>query len=205
MYILLIICAFIFLLAIIMLITPVKAIVNLKKDSDKALFRYKVTVAGITVFTNKSKANKNNDEYTKSKDSAGKKIKIADAIDIYREFSDKITELVHYTANHSLKFEKIHLSLVFGTGDAAITGVTYGAVSGIVYSTLGIIDSKCTIKDNSIEITPDFFNSVFNLDCECIVRLRNVHIIVIAFKFLLLMLKIRKTSSDNKIINNTNK
>ena len=197
LYILLIIFALIFLLTTIILLTPVKLIISLKKDSDKALFRYRITVAGISVVSNEDNSGKIKKKYNQDKSSDKKKLKITDAIDIYNEFSDKITELIHYAANNSVEFKKIYFSLLFGTGDAALTGVTYGAISGIVYSLLGIIDAKCGIKDRCVEISPDFYSLTFNLDSECIVRIKNVHIIVIAFRFLILMFKVRKKYSDN--------
>ena len=132
LYILLIIFALIFLLTTIILLTPVKLIISLKKDSDKALFRYRITVAGISVVSNEDNSGKIKKKYNQDKSSDKKKLKITDAIDIYNEFSDKIIELIHYAANNSVEFKKIYFSLLFGTGDAALTGVTYGAISGIV-------------------------------------------------------------------------
>ena len=129
-------------------------------------------------------------------DKKNKSYKISDIINIYNNFSDDIHKLIEYSANNALTFKNLGIYIGFGTGDAAVTGVTYGVISGIIYTVTGIIDSLCGVQNKNIRISPDFFNSQFSANCECILRLRNVHIIIIAIKFLLLMLRIRKYTPD---------
>ena len=185
---------------------PVKASIHFTKSPEELNSSYKITVAGITVLSSDKKqkkriSKKSNTEAEKSV--SNRNIKITDVIRIYNDNSDDILSIIGYASQNAVRFDNIEINLLFGTGNAAATGISYGAISGIIYSLLGVIDSKCGIEHYKVDIHPDFYTSVFETDCRCIVKLKNVHIIVIAIKLLILMFKIRKTMPDRNIEENT--
>lgn len=68
--------------------------------------------------------------------------------------------------------KKLQLAIKAGAGRADKTAL----LSGAVYSALSFAVSK--IKNNSwVAVEPDFNNSVFLLDGECIIKVKVLHII----------------------------
>lgn len=80
--------------------------------------------------------------------------------------------------------EKINLKINVGTGDAAITAISTGALWAAVYSLLGIVGSIVYIKKHEVEITPCYQQSIFETEGKCIFKSRPVHIIIIALTIL---------------------
>lgn len=107
-------------------------------------------------------------------------------------FSDDIKMLAEYTADRCLTFENLSLTIDFGTGDAAHTGVLTGALNGVVYTALSVLHHKTTVKKWDININPDFERENFNIQYLCIVRVRIIHIISIGLKALKLYKKIKE-------------
>lgn len=190
---------------LVLLLIPVKASIHFTKNSETLKSQYVVTVAGIKILTSEKRQNKTykHQETKQTLTSSKRKIKIKDIIGIYNNNTDDIMGILSYASENALRFENIEIELSFGTGNAAATGISYGIISGIIYSMLGVIDTKCDIVHHKIDIIPDFNESVFKTECKCIVKLKNVHIIVIAVKLLLLMLKIRKFTPDGNNEENT--
>lgn len=75
--------------------------------------------------------------------------------------------------------EEINLSINVGTGDAAITAVSTGALWAVVYSLLGTVGSVVYIKKHNVAINPCYQQSVFEAEGKCIFKSRLVHIISI--------------------------
>ena len=180
-----------------LLILPVQIELKFSATDKNAFSEYNVTIAGIEAVNSKKQTKKKKvSQKGDTQNKKNKSYKISDVINIYNVFSEDIHKLIEYSANNALVFKNIDIRIDYGTGDAATTGITYGIISGIIYTLTGIIDSVCGVQSKSIQLSPDFFNSLFTADCGCILRLRNVHIIIIAIKFLLLMSKIRKYTPD---------
>lgn len=84
-----------------------------------------------------------------------------------------------------LKGEEFRLDIVFGTGDAAYTGMLNGVLWGVAGVLLSTMESITGMKKKSIRITPEFQKEIFQVDVFCIIGSRMVHIIKAVFKILL--------------------
>lgn len=118
--------------------------------------------------------------------------RIKAVIDGYSEFSEDFGALLDYISRHAACFERLELMLRYSTGDAAATGVLCGVINGIVYGFLGIIHQRTQLKHTDVYIVPEFEAASLEFHTGCIVRLKNVHIIVIAVKLFKLYTKISR-------------
>ena len=106
-------------------------------------------------------------------------------------FSEDIKILTEYISDRCIVFDNLFLSIDFGTGDAAHTGVLTGALNGVVYTALSVIHHNTTVRKWDVKIRPDFEREKFDIQYLCIVRVRIIHIISIGIKALGLYRKIK--------------
>ncbi|MBS7297905.1 MAG: DUF2953 domain-containing protein [Eubacteriales bacterium] len=193
---LLIIAAIIIIAVGIVFLIPIRAIISFYKNPNGAgleiafmlaFFRFKI-------HPSEKKPKKQVKKKTTSPPKQKKtlKEKITGGIDLYNLISDDARGIISYIVHNAFCFENLSFYLHYGTGDAASTGILYGVISGIVYGLFGAIANSSKTKKSEITINPDFNAAVFETNGECIVKIRNVHIIVIAVKLLKLYLKIKK-------------
>ncbi|MDO4618952.1 MAG: DUF2953 domain-containing protein [Clostridia bacterium] len=179
-----------------LLFLPLRLIFTFEKTDESAALRLWLKVGFFKTLLvpgkKKKKKAKPKKEKTKKKTSVSEKIE--SAISLYNRVWDDLKEILVYAAKNSLKFEDLTFHLNYGTGDAAYTGISYGVISGIVYGIWGIIANNAILKKYDINISPDYQKACLSLDGRCIVKVRNVHIIIIAIKTLKLIRKIRKES-----------
>lgn len=95
--------------------------------------------------------------------------------DIYALFSSISKHLV---------IKKVLFETEYGLSDAAKTGMSYGAVWGVVSCALSAIDNFSEIKDLELNIYPVFDRECFNLRTNCIISIKIAHIISIGIKIL---------------------
>lgn len=194
--------AFWILLAIIiaaaglLLFLPIRAIIKFYKNPDGKGLEISVKL-GFFRFRLHPSDKKQKNKPKQKKPSAPKpkrslKEKITSGIDLYNLISGDAKVIISYIVHNAFCFENLRFYLHYGTGDAASTGILYGVISGIIYGLFGAIANSSKTKNSEISINPDFTMSVFETNGECIARLRNVHIIVIAVKLLKLYFKINK-------------
>lgn len=89
----------------------------------------------------------------------------------------------------------LNLNIIVGTGDAALTAISVGALWAVVYRVLGIVGSICYIDEQSVEITPDYTETVFSLNGDCIIKSRIAYIIFIVIT-ILMKIKSRKGKEE---------
>lgn len=193
---LLIISAVIIFAVGILLFLPVRAIISFYKNPNGAgleiavkiaFFKFKLHPTG-----EKPKKAKKQPATKQPAQKKSLKDRITGGIDLYRLVADDAKDIISCIVHNAFCFENIRFYLHYGTGDAASTGILYGVISGIVYGLFGMIANSSKTKKSEITINPDFTTSAFETNGECIARIRNVHIIVIAVKLLKLYLKIKK-------------
>lgn len=78
----------------------------------------------------------------------------------------------------------ISLNLSIGTGDAALTAISTGALWAAIYRVIGVLGNICYIDNHNVEITPNFTESQFSLNAQCIIKSRIAYIIFIAITIL---------------------
>ncbi len=189
-------------LCALVLFLPVRVVIKWYKLSQTARLRVYVKIGFIKIKLypedkkKPPKEKKDKPKEDKPKQKLSERIK--GGISLYRLISEDVKEILAYTAKKAFLFEKIHFGFTYGTSDAASTGVLYGVISGIVYSVIGILTNSGKVKKSKISINPDFHKTVLQTKGECIVRLRNVHIIVILVKLIKLIIKIKKGKESDE-------
>ena len=126
-----------------------------------------------------------------------KREKVSKYIKIFEETKDDGAEILDYMVSRSIVIERIYTDIEFGFEDAMHTGIFTGVLNGFVYGVLGFIHHHSDLRDMRVNIQPIFDNPCFKVKAGCIVRLKNVHIIIVAVK-LLKMLKIIKNIERSK-------
>ena len=98
------------------------------------------------------------------------------------------------------------LTLYFGLGDAALTGITTGGIWAFIYNVFSIINRIVVVQKREINVYPDFNEKRCDICFDSIFTIRIVHIIIVsvlsAFLFLKVMLgKIFVFHTSKKISN----
>ena len=112
---------------------------------------------------------------------------------VFREIKADTVKILRYLAEHAMVFELIDVNIDFGFENAMHTGIFTGVLNGFVYSVLSVIHNCSRLKKMEIMIQPEFYKVCFTSKLRCILRLKNVHIIIIVFNVLKILKKIRKT------------
>ncbi len=159
-------------LAVFILSAPVKAIIRYKQ---KKLY-FDVYLYGFKVYKGKKKGDKNTSDVAGfEKDT----LSLTEKLKNFKKSYSKITALLKkYT-----KIEIIRLDVVVGTGDAATTAISAGSLWATIYALVGIIGKIIFIDEHKVTVNPDYVNTVFQADGECIIKSRFVYIIIIACNF----------------------
>lgn len=189
-------------LIFVLLLLPVRIFADYKKDEAKneASLVIKYMFLKFELPGNKKKTkddDKSDDEaeedaYENKPSFSEKRDKLSMYIKIFEAVKDDAAKVLDYTARRAVVFEKIYTDIEFGFSDAMHTGIFTGALNGFVYGVLGFIHQHSTLSDMKVNIQPVFENPCFKISTGCIVRLKNVHIIIVAINILKILRKIRK-------------
>ena len=164
-------------LIVLLLLAPIK----IKLFYEEGIFTLKVLVWGVTVYSYK---NKEPAAQKSPKSQASALEKKADSV------LSKIRKItaISKTASRLLKkyvfIEVADIKIRIGTGDAAVTAVSTGALWATVYNFLGVVGRLLPIEKHNVEIIPDYRDSVFLPEAKCIIKSRAVYIIIIAITIL---------------------
>jgi len=113
--------------------------------------------------------------YTRTSRNLGARIK---------RFADGFPTAVRMVRKY-VGIKKIAINVELGTGDAAITAISTGALWATTYSVMGIIGSVAYIDEEKVEITPNYNDKIFSFDIDCIIKSRIVYIIFIMIAILI--------------------
>lgn len=112
---------------------------------------------------------------------------------IYRECKEDIADILGYAALKSVTLDKLKTNIKFDFENPMNTGIATGAVNAAVYNVYALLDNTVSIKEKSVDIEPLFYNTrYFKAGVFGIVRLKNVHIMVMLIKLIKVYFKIRK-------------
>jgi len=174
----------------ILIFTPIRLFLTFYKKDEDADFKVVLKIGFIEriLYPSENEAPKKEEKSEKP----SVKDRITSGIELYKMIWEDAKEILLYASKNALKFENLTFHIDYGTGDAASTGILYGVISGIVYGIWGIIGNNAILESYDIDIRPDYYNTLLSLDGKCIVKLRNVHIIIIGFKVIKLLKKMKK-------------
>lgn len=146
------------------------------KYKDKKLFLViKNGFIKIKISPKSSKVNKIEEEKSNEKESEAER-KIGSVKKNYKEYKELINVFLN-TMRFRIKIDSLSLSLAYGTGDAASTGILYGVVWSLISGAYNLLSGFFDFEFPKVEITPDFQQSKFDLAFSGILRVRLVHII----------------------------
>lgn len=115
-----------------------------------------------------------------------------------QDAKEDIVAILAYAGEHALKIEKLHFRTEFGFEDPMYTGMATGLINGAVYNVLAQLMRWVSVEEHLIDIRPDFDRTRFTVNFWCIVRVKNVHIIVIAMKILRLVRRVQKIKQSTE-------
>jgi hypothetical protein len=88
----------------------------------------------------------------------------------------KIIDVVYSSSKKHLVIDNLYVSYKFGLGDAALTGIYSGAVYAIFHSFGGYLYSNFKVKQQKIDITPDFDNIKNELKINLYFKIRIINL-----------------------------
>ena len=161
-------------LLVVLLSAPVKAVI---RYSEKE-FYVDFYAFGLKVF---AKAKEKQKDY-KASDAAEFEKDTVSFTEKLKAFKNRYSKITSLLKKHST-IEIIKINISVGTGDAATTAISTGALWGTVYALVAMIGKIIFIDEHSVSVVPDYVNAVFKIDAECIIKSHLVYIIIIACKF----------------------
>ncbi len=201
MKIALIILASIIALIFVLLLLPIRLLVDYKKDevTNETSLVLKYMFWKFKLFGNKNKEKPKDKpkEEKKPLSFEEKRDKVSKYIRIFEDIKDEAAQILDYSAERAIVFEKIYTDIEFGFEDAMHTGIFTGVLNGFVYGVLGFVHQHSRLLDMRVNIQPVFENPCFKVKAGCILRLKNVHIIIVAINILKILRKIRKTERSS--------
>lgn len=120
------------------------------------------------------------------------KRKLENGMRIFKTLRGDAGEILDYAARRAVVFDIVDIDSEFGFDDAMHTGIFTGIFNGFVYSVLGFVHNRSNLKNMKVNLQPVFGKICFDLHVRCILRLKNVHIMVIAYNVLKLLRKLKK-------------
>ena len=111
---------------------------------------------------------------------------------IFKAIKHRIVKILSYTVKHAIVIDNITFHSEFGFDDAMHTGIFTGIYNGAVYSVVGVIHHNAHLRAMDIRLQPNFEKKCFGYRFSCIAHIKTVHIIIVAFKVLILLRKIKK-------------
>ena len=121
-----------------------------------------------------------------------KKQEIEKYIRIFEAVKSDAVKILNYAARHAVVFDNIEVKSEFGFDDAMQTGIFTGIYNGFVYGIMGIIHHTSKLRAFDVKLQPEFGKKCFYNRFSCILHIKTVHIIIIAFKVLKIMRKVKK-------------
>ena len=113
-------------------------------------------------------------------------------IRIFKEIEDEVVEILLYASNHAVTIKDFNFSMNFGLDDAMYTGITTGAIYGVIYNVISVLNNHIGVEKCNVLVNPDFENRLLDIRAKCILKVKNVHIMIMIFKVLKMYLKITK-------------
>ncbi|MBC7766334.1 MAG: DUF2953 domain-containing protein, partial [Hyphomonadaceae bacterium] len=98
-------------------------------------------------------------------------------LSVFEQHKGGVKHAFAYLKKH-LRMRTLIFELHYGTGDAAYTGVSYGLIWAVLGNVYAQLDRLLIIQHPKITIKPDFQNLRFEIQAQCIISFRLIHIII---------------------------
>ncbi len=184
MKIFLIAIAILLAIVVLLLFSPLKIVVQYHEKKIKLIFRCAFLRFSVkdSAFRKKNKSEKPEKKPAENaqKDGVSRIKKMQSGFDSAKDALDEILDLVKNRA----KFSDIYVRLCYGTGDAANTGIMYGAVWAFVGNVYAYLCRHFYVEFPTVELEPQFDRTAFEIEAQGIITTRLVHIIKCVLKLL---------------------
>lgn len=94
----------------------------------------------------------------------------------YLEVKELVDTILRYTGSR-VEISDIFIRTRFGCGDAAATGMAYGAIWVLIGNLYAFLCRFVNTRFPQVELIPDYNGRVFEIEGEGIIKIRPVHII----------------------------
>jgi len=198
----LIITAVFFLIFAILLFVPFYLVIEFSKKENEKKINASIKYLFFKVRLKRKAEKKNKPEKKDKKEIAPKKEeklieRVNRGIETYKSIEDDLVDILCYASKKAITIKKMEFCLDFGLENPMHTGITTGALYGVVYNVLSVLNNLFEVEECDIKINPDFDRKRIDVLSECIFSIKNVHIIIIVFKVLKMYFKIKKAKTGN--------
>ncbi len=114
----------------------------------------------------------------------------------YQEVKEVVNAVFDY-AGQRAEFTDIFIRCSFGTGEAAQTGMAYGAIWILIGNIYTYLCRYIRIEFPQVELAPSYNKKTFEIEGEGIIKMRTVHIILAGIRVLRLYTKYKKEKGEN--------
>lgn len=178
----------IILLIALLLILPITAQIDFKDD-----FFVKVKYLGITVYkiTPDEEEQKPNEKAKKTEKTKEKQKGLFTKLTEKHGFKGAVKEMVSFALDIlkktkkqllKIKLRNIKIDLIVVGSDAAQTAIDYGAICGVVYPVLSVVEQNLNVKYKKINITAGFKQTDSQFTFSLDVKATPISLLIIAFK-----------------------
>lgn len=195
----LIILAVILLIIAALFFVPTYVMLEISKEGEKNTFDVKIKYLFFKMKMNaknspgkKSEKKEDRKEKTEEKEELPVLKKIEKGIEIYKYIEDDVEDILSYASEKALTIREITFSMDFGLSDAMYTGIVTGSAYATAYNIIALLNNIFTVEKCDVKINPDFEKKHLDIYSKCILKVKNVHIMIIVFKVLKMYFKITK-------------
>ena len=168
----------------------IKSEIMVEYQDARIAITYRCLFVKFTIDSSRFKKDKKGSADTK-KSGQGAFSKIKDLHDNFDDIKEILVEILDLLKNRA-EFSGIFIRVRYGTGDAAITGMIYGAIWALVGNIYSLLARAVRIEFPTVELQPVFGGKAFEIEAEGIIRARLVHIITAAVRSLKVYKKHKK-------------
>ncbi len=179
---------------VIILFTDTKLILkyrdgNLAIIIKNTFLRIKINPQRLAEFRKKENKNDKKDEATEENGIFKKIEELKSKYNKSKEMIEVFAECMKY----KISFSEIHIYVQYGTGNAATTGMAYGAIWTLIGNVYSYLCRHFSITFPDVVLDADFNGKpVFKADIEGIIKLKFVHIIIATIRSLKIYKKHKK-------------
>lgn len=173
----------------ILLLTKITINIDIRKKSEKPFCAsYEIKAASFPIKLKKKagKSDKSSADTDGESDKQGEKEEDPILVKISRLRTNIARGKYTYLLSKRYVKRKIHitsldLSVTFGLGDAAETGIVTGALWGGIYGVFGFLDSLFTVHSHNFKVNPVFEDECLEVEFYATAKMRVVNILALVF------------------------
>lgn len=197
MIVLIIILSIIILAAVLLMIplyVNIQYVFDAKNSRARIYLKYLFFTIELVPSKKKDKPDKKKKKESKIDEPENKKF----TFDMFKSYMDKIYairedifDVLSILFNKAVYIKDLSIYSEFGFEDPMTTGIVTGAANTVVYNMLSVIERHANLEQRTVSLIPDFDNPHFLVRIKSIIKIKNVHIIVIVLKLLGIFFKIK--------------